>query len=428
MNARLFSFLLVSLGLTLASCPARAENNPLTWDVCVKEALAQNPDLKKSAAQLRSATYDKKGAVSSFLPSLSASASANKSGDAGSLSGIFKEDDASSSYRMGLSASVNLFNGFKDKASLDQASLSQKTAEVQYRQARAQLSYDLKVAFNNLLTAQEQVRLASDIAARQKENVRLVALRYQSGRENKGSLLNSQATSAQADLEVTQAQRSLRLAQRKLDRVLGRSELDQPVVQGVFDVTAPEASPDFALLAKTVPSFLFSSLQYQSSKSRVTSAKGAFLPSLNANASMSRSGSDWVPDQNSWGAGLALSLPLFEGGQRAFNLKSAQADRDAAKESLVAAEQDAALALESAYWDFRNASESTLVQKKYLEAAQTQEEVATAQYANGLLTYQNWDLVESNLITRQKSHLQSLKAAKNAEASWALALGKDELP
>jgi outer membrane protein TolC len=123
-----------------------------------------------------------------------------------------------------------------------------------------------------------------------------------------------------------------------------------------------------------------------------------------------------------------LSFPLFEGGQRVFSFESAKANRDAAKVALTSAELNAALSLENAYWSFRDAAEATIVQNKYLEAAKLQEEVANAQYANGLLTYQDWNLVENSLITRQKSNLQTLLAAKTAEASWIQTLGKDELP
>jgi outer membrane protein TolC len=197
---------------------------------------------------------------------------------------------------------------------------------------------------------------------------------------------------------------------------------------GTFDTTPPDAAPDFKTLCHSTFSYVLAKLQVSSAQAQVTSARGAFFPSLNANGSMSRSGSDWVPNQPSWGAGLSLSFPLFEGGQRLYSFESAKANRDAAKVALTSAELDAAYSLENTYWNFRNAAESTLVQTKYLEAAQLQEEVANAQYANGLLSYQDWNLVENTLISRQKSNLQAQLAAKAAEASWLLSLGKDELP
>jgi outer membrane protein TolC len=421
----------ILLGLILSSgflTHSRAADVPLTWDACAKEALAHNPDLQKAADNLQSAKYGKKGAVSPFLPSLSADASTNRSGNEGSVAGILKNGDSNPTYQMGLNASINLFNGFKDKASFDLASIAEQQAGVQYQQARATLSNSLRNAFNNLLYSQQQVTLLQEIADREKENVRMVELNYQGGQENKGSLLNEQATSADADIQVTQAKRSLWLAQSQLDVVLGRSELDTPVVAGTFDTTTPDAAPDFKALCHSTFSYLLAVLQLRTAQAQVVSARGSFFPSLNANGSMSRSGSDWVPNQPSWGAGLSLSFPLFEGGQRVFSFESAKASRDAAKVALTSAELNAALSLENAYWAFRDATEATLVQNKYLEAAKLQEEVANAQYANGLLTYQDWNLVENSLITRQKSNLQTLLAAKTAEASWIQTLGKDELP
>ncbi len=424
MSSLRLPFLLLALGCL---APMAHAATPLTWDECAKEALANHPDMRKAAANLASARFDKQGKAGSFLPSLSASASANKSGNAGSIAGML-EEDTGTSYRMGLSASVNLFNGFKDQASWNAASIALRQAEVEYRQARVNLSKTLRDAFTNLLYAQQQVILSRSIAARQKENVRMVELRYESGRENKGSLLNSQAAAAQAALEATEAERSLRLAQRQLLHALGRGEGEAPVVSGDFTVAPPESAPDFPTLAKATLSYQLSQLQERSAQTRVKSAKGDFLPTLNANASMSRSGSDWVPNQHSWGAGLALSLPLFEGGQRVATLRSARADHDAAKASLVSSERSSELSLESSYWGLRDSIDALSVQKDYLAAAQARQEVAQAQYANGLLSYQDWDQVENNLISREKGHLQSLRDVKKAEAAWRSALGKDELP
>jgi len=344
------------------------------------------------------------------------------------LGQILHDADPQDRTSMNLSLSQNLFNGFKDKASYDRAGAQVETAQAQYESSRAQVSRDLKSAFFGLLYAQQQVPMLEEIAARRSENVRMVELRYKSGRENKGSFLQSQASKAQADYEVSQAKRSLRLAQRQLARVLGRSEIDALEVAGEFTVRTPGETPDFRKMATGIPSTRIAASQLKSARSQVTSARGAFLPSLNASGSMSRGGTEWMPDNPSWSAGLNLSLPLFSGGQDYFNLKSAKSASEQARIGMTTAEKDAALRLEDAFSSFQDAVESTEVQKKSIEASQVREQIASAQYANGLLSYQDWDQLESSLITSQKSRLQGLRAAKVAEADWELAQGKGELP
>jgi outer membrane protein TolC len=389
----------------------------------MKEASLHNLELKQARAQLKEAGYFKKQAAGRFLPSVSAGASANQSGNGGSFSGLL-DDGTSTSYGMNLSLSENLFNGFKDKASYDSASAQKTQAEASLRQAQAQLAYDLRRAFNNLLYVQQQVLLLEDIAKRQKTNTSMVELHYESGKENKGSFLNSQAAAAQADYEVIQARRSLRLAQREINRIIGRSLLEATCVEGVFDVAPPPAEPpDFKALSGEVPSVVLARAQVKSAKSQVTSSKGEFLPSLNASGSLSRSGDEWAPQNASWRAGLSLSLPLFSGGDNVYGLKSAKSKRDRAETSLEATMLDAALSIENAYWSFLNAVGYTEVQAKYLSSVQVQEEVAQAQYKNGLLSYQNWDQIVGSLVSRRKSELQSRRDAKNAEAQWDLSRG-----
>ncbi len=418
LRAAAFFALLAAAGVF----PARA-GDALTLADCLREASLQNLELAQARAQVREASYSKKQAVGRFLPSVSAGASANQSGDGGAFSGLLG-DGTSTSYGMNLSLSENLFNGFKDKASYDSASAQKTQAEASLRQTQAQLAYDLKRAFNNLLYAQQQVLLLEDIAKRQKTNTSMVELHYESGKENKGSLLNSQAAAAQADYEVLQARRSSRLAQRELNRIIGRGLLSETIVEGTFDVTAPpDEPPDFKALSAEVPSVVIARAQLKSAKSQVASAKGDFLPTLNASGSLSRSGNEWAPGNPAWRAGLSLNLPLFSGGENVYGLKSAKSKRDRAETSLEATALDAAMSIENAYWSFLNAVGYTEVQVKYLSSVQVQEEVAQAQYQNGLLSYQNWDQIVSSLVSRRKSELQSRRDAKNTEAQWDLSRG-----
>ena len=418
---------LLPLGLFLL-LPTVSRAADLTWEDCLKEAAQNNQDLIRSREAVRAARFGKDSVYGKFLPSLSAGANVGSSGNEGSLAGALHDPDASPSSGINLSAQLNLFNGLKDKASLDAAQAALDGAQASLQQERAQLSHDLKYAFAGLLYTQQQVGLLTGIADRQHQNENMVKLHYKGGQENKGSYLNAQASSASADVDILQARRAVRLAQRKLDRLLGRSLLDSPTVTGDFNVPAPDGTPNFLDLAKTAPAYLSAQANLKSAKSQVGSATGQFLPSLNASGSIGRSGTTWPPQQDGWTAGLSLSYPLFSGGQDAFNLMGAKSRKKQAEISLATTLQDTAVSLENVFWNLCNALEQTVVQKKFLDATSVQEEIAKAQYNNGLLSYQDWSLVENSLNSSEKSNLQALLGAKTAEADWELAQGKDELP
>ena len=123
-----------------------------------------------------------------------------------------------------------------------------------------------------------------------------------------------------------------------------------------------------------------------------------------------------------------MSLPLFTGGRDLFDLKSAEESKLGAEDNLKSSDLKTESQLEAAYAAFQNAVQNTKVQESFLHAAQTREEIGKAEYLNGLLTFQNWDDLETNLTTQQKSELSSYLSAKTAEAGWELTQGKGVIP
>ena len=120
------------------------------------------------------------------------------------------------------------------------------------------------------------------------------------------------------------------------------------------------------------------------------------------------------------GQGVAMTVLLTSS---AF----AEEAKKGAEESLINADLKTESQLASAYAGYQNAVENTKVQEAFLLAAKTREEIAKAQYLNGLLSFQNWDLIETNLTIQEKSELASYLGAKTAEANWELAQGKGEI-
>src|SRR5208282_2463819 len=97
----------------------------------------------------------------------------------------------------------------------------------------------------------------------------------------------AQAAYQEAIFEVDQAQRSLRVSQKQLDQVLGRSPMEKIEVQGNFDAPAlPGGAPDFAQLTVGSPAHLQAVAQLHMSEGQNTTARGALLPTLSANASL----------------------------------------------------------------------------------------------------------------------------------------------
>jgi outer membrane protein TolC len=135
------------------------------------------------------------------------------------------------------------------------------------------------------------------------------------------------------------------------------------------------------------------------------------------------------PDQTSeWSAGLFLTLPLFTGGQNFYDVQSARADARRAQETLRSIDNQLLLDLERAFANFQDAVGRATVQQEFLRASETRAGISRNLYSTGLLSFDDWDVIESELITTTKQSLTSLRDRLIAEAAWEEAQGKGAIP
>jgi len=404
---------------------ARAAEPPVTWDECVGELIRNNPQLSAAGAAVEKAHADVRGNYGPFLPQVSASGSIGKSNT--ELDTGYQD---STSYKASLSAYQSLFAGFGDVATLRRSQALLKIAEINLQATKAALSATLRQSFARLMYAQDFVLLSEVIAARRKENVNLVEMRFEAGRENKGSDLRSKAYYRQSRFEVTQAQRGLKTAQQQMAATLGRHEISALTVTGKWDFAAlPEEAPDFNALALQTPDHRSAATQVRAAKEGVRIAKSSFFPTWSVNGSIGRSDDDsLIPKNDQWSVGTAISLPLFAGGQNWYGMRGAKADQRKAEDTLHDTLNQMVATLEDRFVAWQDAAERTDVQNEFLKAAEVRAEIARAQYQNGLLSFEDWDLIENDLIDKQKAVLTSQRDAVVAQAAWEKALGTGAIP
>ena len=417
MKSKVYLFLPLLLCCTMA-LPLYA-GELLTWEQCVSEARVTHPDLYAALAQLQQAEADKQITGGSLLPQLGLGASSLENGTSE------KGGALSSSVSWSLSGKQLLFDGHKTSNLVSGSEEAINSARYNYSAVSASVRFALRSAFSQLLVAQDLVRLTTEIAERRQKNVRLINLYYQGGKEHVGSLHQAQADLAQAEFEVSQAQRGLVLAQAKLASAIGRDIQNPLRVQGSYSAgDFSSVQPDFANLAKNNPLF-----QQLVSKSKVAHydldvAKSAFSPQLYLTSSVGRSSPDhWPFDAVNWSAGFSLSVPIYEGGSGRAKVSRAMA---------VASQQNALEKsgylqlldiLEQSWKNYQDARLLVVVQKQQLAAATDRSAIANAQYSNGLVAFNEWVIIENNLVSAKKNFLNAEANLLIAEAQWIKAKG-----
>ncbi|MEI6805358.1 MAG: TolC family protein [Myxococcaceae bacterium] len=213
----------------------------LTWEGCVSEASQNNSKVKAAQQTYDSYRYAEFGSYNNFFPQLNGSLNYNYGtsstavSSGGGLSTIVggtssSTPPASSNYTGTFSLTQNLFNGFLDQAGVEQAKAQKRAYQAALEQAKAQMLSDLKNAYGSLLIAQRQVELQKEIIKRRQKNLELVELQFNSGKENKGSVLLSRAYVNQAKYNALQASDNITTSRAQLAFVLGRDEVQEFVL------------------------------------------------------------------------------------------------------------------------------------------------------------------------------------------------------
>jgi len=394
---------------------------PLTWEACVTEALAHNPDLQRAREDAAAAADRRNAAFGGFLPHLGGSVSGSDSAAGRRLWFQY----INSWWTADLTASQSLFSGFATIADAVRASAAARRSALVARQAEADLRARLRRAFVDVLFGQANVEVEAAIAKRSQGNAELVRLRYEGGREDKGSAMRAEAVARQAAFEETKARRALTLARRRLAQALGRDAVGAFTVAGDWASGAPPAAPDLDQLSADSSAVREAEASVDEARADEWSAASSFLPDLSASASVDRSDPRFFPATGkSWSTGISASWNFFNGGRDAFGYAASRAARASADLSYASTRRDARTSLEGTWIAWQDAAEALAVSRQFLEAANARAQIGRAQYANGRVGFQEWIQIEDEEVSAERSEVAARRDALDAEADWLQALGQ----
>ncbi len=406
----LFAFLLLPL---LPPAPAAGEE-AITWEGCVREALLQQPELLAARESVEQARARLGQSRSGLLPQIRGSASVDRS----------SQDEDPTSYGYSLHGSQLFFDGLGSWYDTWAAEENLIAAQFDYASNSARIRNNLRTAFIDLLQAQELKALTEEILQRRVQQSDMVSLRYDAGREHRGALMTAQANLAQARFDREQAGRDIRLSQQRLCKELGRSGYHPLVAEGEFEPETPlEPEPEMEELLELNPAVLKLRADLEAARYAVKSSRADFSPSISGSGRIGRSDSSWPPGNESWSLGLSLSLPIFEGGRRIDDLSRVNSALRQSEERLRSGRYDTRLSLEGAWKNYLDARDRVVIRLLFQEADEERSRIAEAQYSTGILSFDNWIIIEDNMVRSRKSLLEARAGALNAEAAWFLARG-----
>jgi outer membrane protein TolC len=392
-------FLFISW-LFILSCSSLAEE-PLSLQDCLSLATENNLGLIQVKTAIEQSQLGVISAYSSYYPSIDLSTSyRNSEGSSGQRTG---------SYSTGIGLSCPLYQGGYIRAGVRSARARVKVAEENYRLAEDQVILAVKEAFFRILQKQEQIALAEDVLKRRKEDLVLIKLRYNAGRESSPAVKEAEASLLQAEYDKKQAEEELILAQIGLNLLLGRPRrAEVSISYGDEDMKFPSLDRLIEDAKTRRPEIRSQRANTDVLEAQVTQAKSSYFPRISLSSSYGMGGSKLFHQEGNWSMGISLSLPIFEGFSRKAKVKESTLslrDQDVRIQEL---EQQIEEEVEQAYSSWELAEKVIEVNDKTLQAAREMYQLTKLQYEQGLTSYFFLQQKEGDLSRAENSYVGAL--------------------
>lgn len=336
-----------SLTVLAIFIPLSATARQWTLEQCIEYAVANNLSIKKRAIDMQQSDIQLNTSKNSWLPEVRADLGeqlsfGNYNATTGSMDARKTSENRDLSYTTGaLSASINLFNGFKVMNSIkaDQFNLDAATADLE--QARKDISIQVATQYLQCLyykglsdVARQQVELSRNLLER---TVRMV----EEGRRPLSEQKEFESTLAGDRYTLSEAEGNYKLAILALAQFLNiPADQDFEICEvSDYSVITQPADSIYENAQNFWPALMAAKAKVEESMYRVKIAKSDFYPVLSLggslktfNVSMFRQdlgfgnfGEQFFRNNPNQVIGLQLSVPIFNRMQTRNNVRKAEA-------------------------------------------------------------------------------------------------------
>jgi len=387
----------------------------LSWNELIESAKANSPLLQSLEAERAAAKYLSLEKTSPFLPEVGLSFRNQTR---------FTDATRTQSHSISLDITQNVYSGFKDQISMDIAKLKEEKFSFSSDKSKAEIYGKLLSEAAQYIYALDLTRLNKDIEDRLRRNLNLVRLRFDVGSENKGSVLLSEASLKQAILDLNGAKSLLADSTSKLQGSTGIGNFS--AFDGKLPLRKPpQSDPDQTDVLST-PSLKELDFDDKVAHLQTRLVKSAYSPRVDLKASRTLNSSEDNAGREKGVVELSVTVPLFSG------LSTVHASKRAYEEERVISlnRKDKVDTLKNSLTrlmqDWKAAYEALGVAESYEKAMVLRTEIARKKYSNGLLSFEEWERMEQDLILKQKALLSAQKTIAETQAAYHQMTGRGE--
>ncbi len=427
------------VGLAAAPLPATSPALALDWwksfddaalSTLIERALAANPSLGVVQARLARA----QAAVSGWeaADGVQVGGSLGVSRQHFSATSIYPPPLGGENWTMAegrISGSWEFDFFGRNRAAIDAALGTQAAVQADLQAARLLLATQVARSYVQLGRLLEQRSLATRSLTQRERMLALTRQRVQSGLDTNVELRLSEGALPEARQQIEQLDEQVTLTRHAL------AALTAQAPSALDTLTAPLRAVPATALPATLPADLLgrradiaaARWRVQAASSDMSSAKAQFYPNINLSAfvGLASIGLDRFikPKSQEYGAGPAISLPIFDSGRLRANLSGKTAELDAAVASYNAAVLDAVRDAADQISSLRAIERQQLQQAQAQAAAESAYELSLQRYQAGLSGYLVVLNAETSVLNQRRQAADLLARALDTQIALTRALG-----
>jgi outer membrane protein TolC len=326
-----------------------------------------------------------------------------------------------------------LFSGGRIMSGVQLARHAETAAEASLREARSDISLAVRQSYYGALLASEAEEIVAasvDLAEQHLDRVRLL---LETGQASELDALRAEVELENLRPQLVQARNARQLAALNLKRLVN-VPIDAPVrlstqlsavdpaLPDPADVQLPTLSEAERQLERRA-SIEAAEQQIEMRREQVDMARGAYLPSVNLMANLSRQAfpTGFVPNdwQDDWTVGFVVQWPLFQGLRRGAEVDAAQAQVRQAELQADQLRQGVRLEYEQAQGELEQARAQIAAATRTVTQATRVYELTELRYTEGIAT--QLDVSDARLALQQARMNEA-----NAYHDFYLALARAE--
>ena len=397
---------------------------------CIDYALENNIALRKSLLSRQSAAEDVLQSQSALLPSLNMSTSHNvtyrpwPANGSSTIAGSYVQSSVDKVYyngSYGVNANWTVWNGNRNVNTVKLNKLAEEKAGLEASATANSIQEQIAQLYVQILYSVEAIEVNRQSLATSKKNEERGQAFLEVGKMSKADVAQLTAQRAQDEYAVVEAESALRNYKRQLKQLLQITDEEE------FDIVIPQTTDEMALqdipsvssvyasALESRPEIKSAQLSVSSGELAVKMAKAQWLPTLGLSASAvtnttSMSNNAWTRQLKTnfdMGAGITLSIPLFDNRQARTAVNKAQLQQQSYLLDLDDKRTTLYSTVES-YW-----LQAVTNQNKFkaaqvsVESQKTSYELLSEQFRLGLKNIVELMTGKNNLQAAQQNELQS---------------------